>query len=145
MVKKILIGVLIVVVIMQFFRIDKTNPAVNADTNLVQIVSTPEDVQQLLRSACYDCHSFETVYPWYTNIAPVSWWLKQHVNEAREELNFSEWGTYSDKKRTHKIEEMQEALDEEWMPLDSYKLVHGDANLTRKQRDLMLNWVKTLQ
>ena len=145
MIKKILIGLLVAVVVMQFFRIDKANPAVNPENDLVQIVNTPEDVQHLLRAACYDCHSNETIYPWYANVAPVSWWIKAHVNNGREHLNFSEWGTFTDKRRLHKIEEIQEAINDEWMPLESYVPLHAEANLTREQRDLMLEWTRTLK
>ena len=145
MIKKILIGLLIVLVVMQFFRIDKTNPPVDASINLAQIVEVPTPVQELLTSACYDCHSNETKYPWYTNLAPVSWWIKDHIDHGREELNFSEWGSYSNKRRLHKIEEIAEMVDEKEMPLDSYTLIHFDANLSDEQRTLMINWSKTLQ
>ena len=74
--KKIIVGLLFLLVFIQFFRIDQSNPEVNPETNLVMVVHAPPESQQLLRTACYDCHSFETVYPWYANVAPVSWWIK---------------------------------------------------------------------
>ena len=73
----------------------------------------------LLESACYDCHSYKTKYQWYSNIAPVSWWLGHNVEEGREHLNFSTWGNYPTEKAEHKLEECAEEVDEGEMPLNS--------------------------
>ena len=137
--KKILIGVVIVLVGIQFIRIDKTNPPVDASKDFMTITDPPEEVEKLIRTSCYDCHSNESTYPWYSNIAPVSWWVKDHINEAREELNFSEWGTYEWKRTDHKLEECAEEVDEGEMPLKSYLIAHSEARLSHEDRAKLLD------
>lgn len=97
--KRILLGLVGLLLVIQFFRIDKTNPPVNQAKDFIKLSSPPAKVAQLLKDACYDCHSHETKYPWYTNIAPVSWWIKNHIDHGREHLNFSVWADYEAKKR----------------------------------------------
>lgn len=142
---KVIVGVLVVLVIIQFFRIDKTRPESNPQDDILVVESVPSDIGMILKTSCYDCHSNNTRYPWYSNVAPVSWWLKQHVNEGREELNFSEWGTFSDKRKDHKLKNIDELVREEEMPLSSYLWVHGDAKLTEKQQKQLVNWAKALR
>lgn len=138
--RRILLVFLFAFVVLQFFRIDKTNPEVVAENDFIALTSPSEDVENLLRSACYDCHSNETKYPWYSNVAPVSWWLKHHVDEGREHLNFSEWGTYPEKKQNHKLDECAEEVEEGEMPLSSYTWTHSKAKLTAEQIELLENW-----
>lgn len=135
--KKILLGLFVIFLILQFFRIDKTAPQIDLKKDFIEITNPSDEVKTLLKSTCYDCHSNETSYPWYSQIAPVSWWLKHHVDEGREELNFSEWGTYKTKKADHKLEECAEEVEEGKMPLDSYTWTHGDAVLSEKQKELL--------
>ena len=92
MIKKIGLFLLAALVVMQFFRIDKSAPEVVQGDDFIALMQPSEEVEALLKSACYDCHSNQTVYPWYANVAPVSWWLQHHVDEGREHLNFSVWG-----------------------------------------------------
>jgi hypothetical protein len=80
------------------------------------------------------------VYPWYTNIAPFSFWIKQHINEARRHLNFSEWGTYNDKRAHHKLEENYEMVLEGHMPLPSYTWMHSEAIITDADRKSLATW-----
>jgi hypothetical protein len=138
--KKILIGVVIVLVGIQFITIDKTNPPVDASKDFMTITDPPAEVEKLIRTSCYDCHSNESTYPWYSNIAPVSWWVKDHINEAREELNFSEWGTYEWKRTDHKLEECAEEVDEGEMPLKSYLIAHSEARLSDEDRAKLVDW-----
>lgn len=140
--KKIALGFIALLVIIQFFRIDKTNPAIVQENDFISVTNPPENIKQLLKTSCYDCHSNESTYPWYTNIAPVSWWVKQHINEAREELNFSEWGTFTEKRKKHKLEEVYEEVEEGEMPLKSYLIVHSDAKLTTEQKNELVAWFK---
>lgn len=140
--KKLALGFIALLVIIQFFRIDKTNPVVVQQNDFISITNPPDDIKQILKTSCYDCHSYESYYPWYTNVAPISWWVKQHINEGREELNFSEWGTFSEKRKKHKLEEVYEEVDEEEMPLKSYLIVHHDAKLTVEQKNELVAWFK---
>jgi len=143
--KKILYVIVAIIVIIQFFRIDKTNPEVIAENDFVTITNPPEEVTTILKTACYDCHSNESKYPWYTNVAPISWWVKHHIDEGREELNFSNWKTFKAKKKDHKLEELIEEVEEGEMPLDEYTWTHADAQLTEEQKHVLVNWVKELR
>lgn len=138
--KRVLLILLLVFVIIQFFRIDKTNPEVVKENDFIALTNPSEEVETILRSACYDCHSNETEYPWYSNVAPVSWWLKHHVDEGREHLNFSEWGTYPEKKQNHKLHECAEEVEEGEMPLSSYTITHSNAKLSHEQIEKMEDW-----
>jgi len=145
LVKKIAIGIVASAVLIQFIRIDTTNPPVTPQKDFIAINQPDEEVQNLLNSACYDCHSNTTSYPWYAQIAPVSWWLKDHVNEGREELNFSNWGDYSAKKADHKLEECIELVKEREMPLESYTWTHTEAKLSDEQRTLLTSFFQSLR
>lgn len=142
-VKKVLIVLLAVFVIMQFFGIDKTNPKIEKAKDLIAMTNPPAEIETMLRTACYDCHSHESTYPWYSNIAPVSWFLEDHIEEGREHLNFSKWGDYSEDKANHKLHECEEEVEEGEMPLDSYTWIHGDADLSDAQRKKLATWFKS--
>lgn len=140
--KRILLGLVVVLVIMQFFQIDKTQPPSDPQDDFIKLLSPPEQVAALLKTSCYDCHSYETAYPWYTNVAPLSWWIGHHIEEGREHLNFSEWGKYTERRQKHKLEECWEEVEEGLMPLDSYLWVHSEAKLSQEQASLLINWFK---
>lgn len=142
MIKKILIGLLIVLVVIQFFRIDKTNPPVDESQEFMTLMSPPAEIATLMKTSCYDCHSHETKYPWYSNVAPVSWWLKKHINEGREHLNFSIWGTYEQDRQAHKLEEAYEEVEERHMPLPSYLWIHSEAKLSDEQVEVLVAFFK---
>lgn len=131
-------------VIIQFFGIDKTNPPVNAGEEFMALAEPPADIAKLLKDACYDCHSHETEYPWYTNIEPVSWWIAGHINEARGHLNFSKWGAYDAEKMAHKAEECGEEVEKGKMPLKSYLPMHPEARLSDAQRKRLSSWFLAL-
>jgi len=143
--KKSFFGIILLVVIIQFFRIDKTNPVSDPGVDMFVVENVPDDVQTLLKTSCFECHSSSTRYPWYTNIAPVSWWVKHHIDEARDELNFEEWGTYSEKKKAHKLEEIEEMIEEKEMPLPSYLWIHDEAKLSKQEQKKLIIWAKNLR
>lgn len=145
LVKRALGGLLGVFVLLQFFQIDKTNPPITAGQDLLQLTSPPSDVAALIKSACYDCHAHTTAYPWYASIQPVGWWLKGHIEEGREHLNFSAWGSYPADKRAHKAEECAEEIREQEMPLKVYPITHPEARLSPEQRDRLAAWFEVLQ
>jgi hypothetical protein len=144
MIKKIVLSLLVgAFVIMQFWRIDKTNPPVVESKTLFSITQPPEAVQSIVKSACFDCHSNETVYPWYSDIAPVSWWIKGHIDHARSELNFSEWGDLSEESRNKMIKKSHRLVRNNLMPMASYVMVHQEARLTPPQKKLLLDWLQS--
>ncbi len=144
MIKKIGIGVVVLFVVIQFFRIDKTNPEVVQGNDFITVTNPPESVAKTLKTTCYDCHSNESKYPWYSNLAPVSWWVKDHINEGRDELNFSEWGTFTDKRKAKKLGEVVEEVEEGEMPLPPYLITHSDAKLTEVQTKELIDFFKYL-
>jgi hypothetical protein len=145
MIKKILLVLLALFVIIQFFRIDRDTPERQAENDFLVLTNAPSEVSVIMKNACYDCHSYETDYPWYSQIAPISWLLNDHVVEGREHLNFSEWGSYSAKKADHKLEECIEEVDEGEMPLKGYTLLHGDAKLSTEEKILLTDFFKSLR
>lgn len=140
-IKRFLIVALVVFVVMQFVRPDKNEGGYESlATFLAETKPTPA-VEATLQSACYDCHSNQTKYPWYNNIAPVSYWLDEHIIDGKKHLNFAEWGSYSVKKKDHKLEEVAEEVEKGEMPLDEYTWTHGDAKLSDQQIKELVQWV----
>ena len=143
--KKILLGLLGILVILQFFSIDKTNPSIDPDADFLFVSNAPENIKQYFKNACYDCHSNHTKYPWYTNVAPVSFWIKGHIDHARANTNYSEWTTqYDDNGRSHKIQETIEKIKLGHMPPKSYKWMHPEAKVNEDQIKEVLNWLSSL-
>ena len=122
-------------VIIQFIRIDKTNE--KTDKNLE--IKAPQNVITMLKTACYDCHSNEVKWPWYSNIAPFSWMISRHVKDGRKALNFSTWENYTKEQKDKKLKEIFRTAYAS-MPLNSYKWIHDDANLTKAQRTTIRDW-----
>ena len=143
--QKIGIGLFSLFLIIQIFHSDLTNPEYDIKNDFIVVEKPPVIVIDILQNSCYDCHSNKTEYPWYANVAPFSWWIIGHINEAREELNFSEWATYSVKRKKHKLKETIEEVEEGEMPLESYTWMHDDAGLSDEQVKLLTDWVKTIQ
>lgn len=135
--KKFLYLLLIIFIVIQFIRPER-NLGKRETENTIFVSN---EVGQILQTSCFDCHSNYTVYPWYTNIQPIGWWLNHHVNEGKDELNFSEFETYSLKRKLHKLEEIKEMVDENEMPLPSYLWIHGDATLSPEQKEILSKWV----
>jgi Haem-binding domain len=144
MVKKIAIGLLVALVIIQFFRPARNISSEKSPNDITNKYAVPASVQEIMKASCNDCHSNNTVYPWYANIQPVAWWLADHVNEGKRELNFSEFSTYSPKKAHHKLEEVIEMVKEGEMPLQSYTIIHQNAKLSEPQKLELANWADGL-
>lgn len=133
------VGVALVVILVgiQFVPIDRTNPPVKSE------VDAPDEVAAILQRACYDCHSNETRWPWYSRVAPTSWLVAGHVQEGRGEINFSEWPTFDFELQEHAYRDIEEQIDEGKMPLRSYTLVHSDARLSQEDRETLLRWARS--
>ncbi|MFT3713734.1 MAG: heme-binding domain-containing protein [Archangium sp.] len=134
---KIALGFVAVLVLIQAIRPEHTNPEVTGD-----IVGVPPDVKLVLKKACYDCHSNETVWPWYSQVAPVSWLVARDVNDGRKHLNFSVWETYEQKRKTHKLEEIEGEVSEGEMPMAIYLPMHPEAKLTEAEKNALIAWAK---
>lgn len=140
--KKIAWALLIVFIGMQFIRPEKNEATGDHMAAFLQETNPPEDVRGILKTACYDCHSNQTEYPWYNAVAPVSYWLADHVKDGKRHLNFSAWTTYDAKKKEHKLEEVVETVKEGEMPLKEYTWTHEGARLTREQREAVAAWAQ---
>ncbi len=143
--KKILLILAVIFIFIQFFQIDKTNPPVNEGMDFLKIKDTPEPIAKIIRNSCYDCHSNESKYPFYSNIQPFAWLLKNHIDEGRQELNFSVFATYEKKRQAHKLEESAEMVERKEMPLESYQIAHPEAKLTDEQRKELAQYFKKIQ
>jgi hypothetical protein len=141
-VKKILIAIVVVLLVMQFFPPDKNIGSSNHLNNFLVETNPSETVRGILQNACYDCHSNHTEYPWYNKIAPVSYWMAAHVNDGKKHLNFSEWDNYDLEQKAHKLEELIEEVEEGHMPLPPYLITHESARLNQDEMDALLTWAK---
>ncbi len=144
MLSKILYWFLVVFSLIQFIPVDRTNKPVDKKVNFVDVMHTPSDVQVLLKKACYDCHSNETIYPDYAYVAPISWSVKHHVNEGREHLNFSEWGTFNNDLKKNMLESAMEDIKQKRMPIAGYSAQHPEARLTATEQKLLAEYFESI-
>ena len=143
--RKILLFLLFVFVGIQFIPVELNQSESTSENDFIAVTNPPKEIEALLKTSCYDCHSNNSNYPWYDRIAPVSFWVRHHIDEAKDELNFSEWNTYSQKRKNHKIKEIIEETEEGEMPLESYLIMHGDAKLSFVQIEQLKNWLDTIK
>lgn len=135
---------LIVIAVIQFIPVDHLNKPVQQKDNFVHLLGTPGNVRVLLKNACYDCHTNETVYPDYAFVAPISWSIKNHVNEGREHLNFSEWGTLNQDLKKSMLQNAARSMKDYSMPLPAYITQHPKANLTKAERTVLSNYFEAV-
>lgn len=140
--KNIFLALLLILIIMQFFRPDKNITQGDHTVDFISETNPSAEVKTVLEQSCYDCHSNNTVYPWYNNVAPISFWLADHVKDGKKHLNFSEWNSYDSKKKDHKLEEVEEMVAEGEMPLEEYTWTHKEADLTEEQRNEIVSWAQ---
>lgn len=136
--KRILLVLAVLLVVAQFIRPNLANPPVDPAKEL----RAPQPVASILQRSCYDCHSSHTVYPWYSQVAPVSWYLAKDVREGRRELNFSEWSTFTPRRTARKLQEICEQVDQGEMPMKVYLPLHPDAKLSDADRQTLCTWAK---
>ena len=143
MLKKILPGLVVVLVLIQFIR-PEPNLSDDQTHNIALKYPVPADVKQILEVACNDCHSNKTGYPWYSKVQPMGWWLANHVNEGKRELNFSTFTRMPVAVQKHKLDETIEMIEDKQMPLASYTFLglHKGADLTDAQREILVKWAE---
>ena len=120
---------------MQLIPVERSNPPVVSD------LDAPIEVKTILKRSCYDCHSNEVNWPWYSYVAPVSWLVAHDVKEGREELNFSEWSKHSDNPEMK--EEIIEEIVEGEMPLPIYLIVHPRASVSEQELVVLKQWASS--
>jgi hypothetical protein len=133
----------VVFVAIQAIRPARTNPPTDSSQTLEATMHPPPNVARLLQRGCADCHTNNTVWPWYTNIAPLSWWIVNHVNEGRRHASFSEWARYDRGRQAQALAAACARLERHDMPLPSYLLMHRDARLTDAERGTICDWTRS--
>jgi len=137
--KLTLVITVVVFALIQLIPVDRDNPTTDPSSEII----LQGEVKLIIQTACYDCHSHNTTWPWYSNVAPVSWLVSYDVHQARDEMNFSQWNSYSAKKMDRKFREIVEEVEEEEMPLPIYLITHSEADLDESQRAILINWARS--
>jgi Haem-binding domain len=136
---------LVIFIVIQFIpKYQNKSQAISAN-DITTKYTVPKNVQNILVTSCYDCHSNNTNYPWYANIQPVAWWLNNHIKEGKREINFSEFSSYRIGRQYRKLEEMANEVNENQMPLESYTFIHKNAKLNDAQKGILTNWVNSVR
>ena len=144
--KRIFLGLALVFGVVQLIRPEKNSaPVTPGKDDLVTLYPPPPEVRRMLETACYDCHSNHTRYPWYAEIQPVGWWLASHVKVGKGDLNLSEFGTYTAKRQGSRFGRIADVLTEHSMPLSSYTWIHRDAIFTAAQNNQLIDWAEAMQ
>ena len=133
-----------VLVIIQFIPTKKNNSN-DTTKDITTAFPVPAEVQTILKTSCYDCHSNNTAYPWYNSIQPVAFWLAHHVDEAQHEVNFNEFASYKPRRQYKKFNEIIEQIETDEMPLASYTIIHRETILSPAQKTLMIDWAKSMK
>lgn len=143
--KKIAILLIIVLIGIQFIPTTYNTSSEVLETDFTRIYNAPQEIQNLLKTSCYDCHSNNTNYPWYSKIQPGAWFMENHINEGKEELNFSTFGDYSGRRKKSKLKSIISQIKDDEMPIWSYTLVHGDAKLSKEEKLILDKWLNNIR
>ena len=129
----------------QFIKPAKNQSADAMTNDISRVYNEPKEVSVILEKACNDCHSNNTVYPWYSALQPVAWWLNNHIEEGKSKLNFNEFATYKIGRQYKKMEEITKQLKEDEMPLFSYTIIHRNAQLTAAEKATLTDWCNNIR
>ena len=140
-IKKIMWGLLLVFMAIQLFRPAHNKTDQVLPTDFAKVFVVPNNVRSVFQTACYDCHSNNTTYPWYSNIQPVGWLMARHIKKGKEKLNFSDFGTYTSRRQVSRLKGIANQIKDDEMPLTSYRWMHKNARLSIDQKALMMDWI----
>ena len=138
--KKILPAVLIVFIAIQFIQPAHNSSVQELPTDITKTIRVPDTVLNIFKKACYDCHSNNTRYPWYVYIQPTGWIMARHIRNGKDNLNFSDFGSYSQRKQANKLRAIETSIKEGSMPLPAYTIMHSDAKLSAEDKKLITDW-----
>jgi hypothetical protein len=136
---------LVTLIVIQFIRPEKNNTPGIGKNDISTIYPMPDSVHTILKTSCYDCHSNNTSYPWYSRIQPVTWWLNNHIQDGKKELNFSEFASYRIGRQYRKLDEVNKEVKENEMPLESYLWIHKGAKLSDQQKLTLAAWATAIR
>ena len=140
--KKILIAIISLLVLIQFVRPERNIGVADTANDITHSVTVSPEVKNILEKSCYDCHSNHTEYPWYANVQPIAGWLANHVDEGKDELNFSEFDTFKLKRKIKKLKKVVDEVKKDGMPLNSYLIIHKNAALSQEQKNILIKWAE---
>ena len=140
-IKKLLLVLLTIFISMQLIRPARNKSPQVLSTDFTKLYRVSDSVQSVLQNTCYDCHSNNTVYPWYANIQPVAWILARHIKNGKDKLNFSDFGSYTSRRQISKLKGIANQVKDDEMPISSYRLMHKNANLTKEEKSLIMDWM----
>lgn len=143
--QKILLVLLLVFVAAQAVRPKKNDGSPSGPKDIKTVVMVPDSVMTVLQKSCYDCHSDHSNYPWYDRVAPVSWWITNHINNGKRALNFTEFANYPTTRQAKKLDGIAKTVEKGEMPLSSYLWMHGDAKLSEGQKKMIADWARSSQ
>ena len=144
-VKIITLVLLVAFVGIQFIPTTRNQSDLIPETDFMLVNKVPETIQKKLQVSCYDCHSNNTKYPWYNKIQPVTWFLENHIEEGKAELNFNEWDSLSNRRKKSKLRSIIKQIESGEMPLESYTLIHKDATFTEAEAEEMISYITQLK
>ncbi len=144
-IKKVLLATGIVFIAIQFIQPAKNINNQVLATDISKTIPVPDNIQAILKNACYDCHSNNTNYPWYAYIQPSGWLLSSHISEAKGKLNFNEFGNLSARRQISKLDGIANSIKDDIMPLTSYKMMHKNARLSTNEKELLIKWAQESQ
>jgi hypothetical protein len=127
-------------VIIQFFRMPRTNPAIDPNQTIESHLQVSPQAAAIMDRSCNDCHSNKTRWPWYANVAPVSWFVIGHVDDGRRDMNFSNWGSYDKDKQSRRLRDMCELVQDGEMPLSTYTPLHPGSTLSAEDKKMLCDW-----
>lgn len=144
-VKIIALVLLVAFIGIQFIPTTPNQSDLVPETDFMLVNDVPEIIKKKLQVSCYDCHSNNTRYPWYNKIQPVTWFLEDHIKEAKAELNFNEWDSLSSRRKASKLRSIIKQIESGEMPLDSYTILHKDAKFSEAEVEEMISFITQLK
>lgn len=138
--KKIILTLSVIFIVIQFIRPARNISGQVLPADITKTLAVPDKVLGILKNSCYDCHSNNTRYPWYVNIQPMGWMMARHIKKGKANLNFSEFGDYSQRKQANKLRAISMSVLESSMPIASYTIMHTDAKLSADDKKIISKW-----
>ncbi len=143
---RIIVLVLVVLfIIIQFIRPSRNHSTQILTTDISRVLLTPDTILALLRKACYDCHTNNTDYPWYSGVQPIGWLLAYHIKRAKNQLNFSDFGAYPRRRQLSKLDGICNSINDNVMPLPSYRFMHKYARLNKNEKASLVRWATAME